>query len=72
MIRLAVEGVRRNNRHTGICGQVPSDYQEIVEYLVDIGIDSISLNSDTVVKTTLHVLEIEKRLGRKPRKMDEQ
>ncbi len=41
-------------------------------YLVDIGIDSISLNPDTVVKTTLHVLEIEKRLGRKPRKMDEQ
>jgi pyruvate,water dikinase len=62
MIKLAVEGCRRNQRHSGICGQAPSDYPEVAEYLVGLGIDSISLNPDTVVKTTLHVLEVEKKL----------
>ncbi len=64
MIRLTVEGARRNGRHSGICGQAPSDYPEMAEYLVEIGIDSMSLNPDTVLKTTRHVLEVEKRLGR--------
>ena len=63
MLRLAVEGARRNGRHSGICGQAPSDYPEMAEYLVRLGIDSISLNPDTVVKTTLRVLELEKTLG---------
>lgn len=67
MIRLAVEGARRNDRHSGICGQAPSDYPEIAEFLVEIGIDSISLIPDTVIKTTIRVLEVEKRLGRSPR-----
>ena len=67
MIRLTVEGARRNGRHSGICGQAPSDYPEMAQYLVEIGIDSISLNPDTVLKTTRHVLEVEKRLGRPPR-----
>ncbi len=62
MIRLAVEGAKRNGRHSGICGQAPSDYPEIAEFLVQLGIDSISLNPDTVIKTTLHILEVEKRL----------
>jgi pyruvate,water dikinase len=44
----------------------------MAEYLVEIGIDSISLNSDAVLKTTLHVLDIEKRLGRKPRENNSQ
>jgi len=61
MIRLAVEGCKRNKRHSGLCGQAPSDYPEMAEYLVQIGIDSMSLNPDAVLKTTLHVLEIEKR-----------
>jgi pyruvate,water dikinase len=39
----------------------------MAEYLVEIGIDSMSLNPDTVIKTTRHVLEVEKRLGRAPR-----
>jgi len=67
MIRLAVEGCRRNKRHSGLCGQAPSDYPEMAEYLVEIGIDSMSINPDTVLKTTLHVLEVEKRLARTPR-----
>jgi pyruvate,water dikinase len=62
LIRQTVEGARRNGRHSGICGQAPSDYPEMVEYLVEIGIDSISLNPDTVLKTTRKILEEEKRL----------
>jgi pyruvate,water dikinase len=64
MIRLAVEGCRRNGIHSGLCGQAPSDYPEMAEYLVEIGIDSMSLNPDTVIATTRDVLEIEHRLGR--------
>jgi len=64
MIRLAVDGCRRNARHSGLCGQAPSDYPEMAEYLVRLGIDSISLNPDVVVKTTRHVLAIEQQLGR--------
>ncbi len=64
MIALAVEGARRNNRHSGICGQAPSDYPEVAEYLVRLGIDSISLNPDSVLKTTLRVLDIERQVGR--------
>lgn len=59
MMRLAVEGAHRNNRYSGICGQAPSDYPEVAEFLVRAGIDSISLNPDTVLKTTLQVLDIE-------------
>jgi len=62
IMRLAVEGARRNGRHAGICGQAPSDYPEIAEFLVRHGIDSLSLNPDAVLKTTLTVLEAEARL----------
>jgi pyruvate,water dikinase len=67
LIRQAVEGGRRNGRHVGICGQAPSDYPEVAEYLVGIGIDSISLNPDTIIQTTRRVLDAERRLGRAPR-----
>ncbi len=63
MIKLAVEGARRNGRHSGLCGQAPSDYPEMAEYLVELGIDSMSLNPDTVLITTRHVLEVERRLA---------
>ncbi len=65
MIRLAVEGAKRNGRHSGICGQAPSDYPEMAEYLVQIGVDSMSLNPDTVLITTSHILEVEAQLARK-------
>ncbi len=64
MIRLAVEGSKRNGKHCGLCGQAPSDYPEMADFLTEIGIDSISLNPDTVLQTTQQVLETEKRLGR--------
>ena len=62
VIRMAVEGAKRNDRYSGICGQAPSDYPEMAEFLVGLGIGSMSLNPDTIIKTTLHVLEVEKRL----------
>ncbi|MCK9609246.1 MAG: phosphoenolpyruvate synthase [Methylomonas sp.] len=64
MIRMAVEGCRRNGKHSGLCGQAPSDYPEMAEYLVEIGIDSMSLNPDTVLQTTRRILDLEQRLGR--------
>ena len=67
MLRLAVEGAKRNQRHSGICGQAPSDHLEIAQFLVELGIDSISLTPDRVLKTMQAVREIEAKLGRKPR-----
>jgi len=63
MLKLAVEGCARNKIHSGLCGQAPSDYPDMAEYLVELGIDSLSLNPDTVVKTTQRILELESRLG---------
>ncbi len=64
IIRMAVEGAKRNGRHIGICGQAPSDYPEMAEFLVRLGIDSLSLNPDTILRTTTRILALEKTLGR--------
>ena len=68
MLKLAIEGSRRNGRHSGICGQAPSDYPELAAELVRLGIDSISLNPDSVIKTTLAVLEVERMLAASERR----
>jgi pyruvate,water dikinase len=62
MISMAIRGARRNQRHIGLCGQAPSDYPEFAEFLVKEGINSISLNPDSVMANTLKVIEIEKQL----------
>jgi len=62
MIRLAVAGCRRNGIHSGLCGQAPSDYPDMAEFLIRLGIESMSLNPDTVVKTTRQVLALERQL----------
>ncbi len=59
MLKLAVEGCARNGIHSGLCGQAPSDYPDMAAFLVDLGIDSISLNPDTVMKTTQTILDAE-------------
>ncbi|HII00240.1 TPA: phosphoenolpyruvate synthase [Methanosarcinaceae archaeon] len=63
IVSMAVQGAKRNGRHSGLCGQAPSDYPEFAEFLVKEGIDSISLNPDSVMKITLKVLETEKEPG---------
>ena len=59
MIKMAVEGAQRNHRHSGICGQGPSDYPEMAEALVKMGIESMSLNPDSVLKTIQQISELE-------------
>lgn len=60
MIEMAVQGAKRNRRHIGICGQGPSDYPEMAEALVKFGIESISLNPDSVLKMREEISNIEK------------
>jgi pyruvate,water dikinase len=60
MIRQAVVGAHRRHRHVGICGQAPSDFPDVARRLVDFGIDSISLNPDTVLHTAGVVAEAER------------
>ena len=60
IVSMALQGSKRNNKHSGLCGQAPSDYPEFAEFLVKEGIDSISLNPDSVMKIALKVLEVEK------------
>ena len=57
-----IQGASRNHRHCGLCGQAPSDYPEFAEFLVREGIHSMSLNADSVMKITLTVLDMERRL----------
>jgi pyruvate,water dikinase len=59
MIAQVIAVCRAKNRKIGICGQAPSDYPEFAQFLVEQGIDSISLNPDTVIKTTVAILEKE-------------
>ncbi len=63
MVQWVIEKAKKNGRKIGICGQAPSDYPEFAEFLVRCGIDSISLNPDTVIKTTERILQVEKELG---------
>lgn len=59
MVKMAVETAKKCNRKIGICGQAPSDYPEFAQFLVEIGIDSMSLNPDSVLKTMLEVAKVE-------------
>jgi len=61
IISMAIQGAKRNGRHSGICGQAPSDYPEFAEFLVKEGIDSISLNPDSVMKITARIAQMEKK-----------
>jgi pyruvate,water dikinase len=59
MIQMAIQTVKSCNRKIGICGQAPSDYPEFAQFLVEQGIDSISLNPDSVLKTRLEIAKAE-------------
>jgi len=62
-VKQVIEVAVRKGKYIGICGQAPSDYPEFAEFVVECGIESMSLNPDTVIKTTLIVADLEKRLG---------
>ncbi len=62
MVRKAIATAKAKGRKIGICGQAPSDYPEFARFLVEAGIDSISLNPDSVIKTILDIAELEKGL----------
>lgn len=63
-----IQKAHKHGRKVGICGQAPSDYPEFAAFLVDAGIDSISLNPDSVVRTKRRIVETEQnRKGRKSR-----
>lgn len=64
MFRLAVTGAKRNRRHVGICGEAPANNAEIARFLVELGIDSISVNPSSLVRTMTVVRETEAKLQR--------
>ena len=64
LIRMVVGVAKKKKVKIGLCGQAPSDYPEFARFLVETGIDSISLAPDTVVKTTIDIAKTEKKLGR--------
>ncbi|MEB3275985.1 MAG: phosphoenolpyruvate synthase [Cyanobacteriota bacterium] len=66
MIQLAIETARRCGRRIGICGQAPSDYPEFTRFLVEQGIDSISLNPDALIRGRLQVAAAEQALAVEP------
>ncbi|KAB8332010.1 phosphoenolpyruvate synthase [Scytonema tolypothrichoides VB-61278] len=61
MVKFAIAAAKKHNRKIGICGQAPSDYPEFAQFLVEQGIDSMSLNPDSVLKTMLEVAKVEGR-----------
>jgi pyruvate, water dikinase len=66
MLRLAVTGAKRNHRHVGICGEAPANYPEIARFLADLGIDSISVNAASLLRTIMVVHEAEQAAARAP------
>ncbi|MAG91115.1 phosphoenolpyruvate synthase [Candidatus Woesearchaeota archaeon] len=65
MIFEVIHKAKRSKTKIGICGQGPSDHPDFAQFLVKCGIDSISLNPDTVIKTTLAIAETEKKLRKR-------
>jgi pyruvate, water dikinase len=63
LVKQVIEVCNAKGKYIGICGQAPSDYQEFAEFVVECGIGTMSLNPDTVIKTTIAIAELEKKLG---------
>ena len=64
MVRQVIARAKQKGRKVGICGQAPSDYPEFARFLVEQGIDSISLNPDSVLKTLLEIAKTEEAIAR--------
>jgi len=72
LIKQAIDAAHRHRprRKIGICGQAPSDFPEFADYLVECGIDSMSLNPDVVLSTRLSIAEVEKKIKARKKKKD--
>ena len=68
LIKKVIADCKKRKKYIGICGEAPSTYPEFAEFLVEQGIDSISLNPDTVIATTIKIAKKEKQLKLKRRK----
>ncbi len=66
LVKQVIEACNKKGKYIGICGQAPSDYLEFAEFVVECGIQTMSLNPDTVIKTTLAIAELEKKIGINP------
>lgn len=62
LVKIAIRKCNEKGKYIGICGQAPSDYPDFAQFLVEEGIQSISLNPDTVIRTLLAVAETEKKV----------
>ena len=67
LIKQVIEVCNKKGKYIGFCGQAVSDFVEMAEFVVEAGIQSMSLNPDTVIKTTMKVAEVEKKLGISPK-----
>ena len=65
LIGYVIETAKKHHRKIGICGQAPSDFPDFAQFLVEEGIDSISLNPDTVIKTMIAIKQTEAKKKRK-------
>ena len=62
MVKIAIEKAKQRGKYIGICGQAPSDYIDFAKFVVECGIETMSLNPDSVLKTILSIAELEKEL----------
>jgi len=65
LIEEAIKVCQNKNKYIGICGQAPSDFPDFAQFLVELGIESMSLNPDSVIKTKIAIAETEKNLENK-------
>ena len=63
LVKQVIQTCVQRKKYIGICGQAPSDYMEFAEFVVECGIQTMSLNPDTVIKTTLAIAELEKKMS---------
>jgi len=64
MISMLIKTAHKHGKPVGICGQGPSDFPDFAEFLVHEGIDSMSLNPDSIMSTILNIKKLEEKLGR--------
>jgi len=65
LIEEAIKVCKNNKKYIGICGQAPSDFPDFAQFLVELGIESISLNPDSVLKTKIAIADTENKLNQK-------